>query len=161
VVQYATGRLALWTTDPAIDVVKGFSIVLDPAVHTVAIANPDTAPYGRAAKAALEKAGLWSQIHEKLVTGENIAQTAQFVQTGNADVGLVALSTLKSPKMAGVGRCWIVPEDAFAPIAQGAVVTKIGASNPLSRGYVEFLTSPEAAAIFERFGYAQPRPPQH
>jgi molybdate transport system substrate-binding protein len=154
--RYAIGRIALWSPDPKLDVNKGLALLRDPRITRVAIANPDTAPYGRAAKAALERDGLWESVQAKLVIGENISQTSQFVQTGNAQVGLVSLASLRSPRLAGVGRYALVPDTGLAPIEQAAIVTKHGAGNPLAARFVRFLGSPAARAILERNGFSIP-----
>jgi len=151
---YAVGRLALWSTNPAVDVGRGLLCLSTPAVKRIAIANTETAPYGRAAKATLQSTGLWDQLQSKLVTGENISQAAQFVQTGNADAGFVAYSSLKSPKLAGVGQFWLVPPSTHAALEQGAVITRHGKDNPLSVQYLAFLKSSEAQTIFSQYGYS-------
>jgi molybdate transport system substrate-binding protein len=156
---YAIGRIALWTLDPRLDLAQGLAAVRDPHVTRVAIANPATAPYGRAARAALERDGLWQAVASKLVIGENIAQTAQFVQSGNAQLGIVSLATLRSPRMAGVGRYYLVPDTGLAPIEQAAIVTTHGAANPLAGRFVRFLATAPAQAILQRHGYAAPRKP--
>ncbi|MFC5459870.1 molybdate ABC transporter substrate-binding protein [Massilia niabensis] len=154
---YAFGRIALWSTDPRIDPARGLAaLVRDPRVLRVAIANPVTAPYGRAARAALERDGLWTAVQPKLVVGENIAQTAQFVQTGNAQVGIVSFATLHATKLKGVGRYALVPHEGLAPIEQGAIVTKAGAGNPHAAGFLQYLSTPEARAILARNGFSLP-----
>ncbi len=158
---YAVGRLALWSTNPAVDVSRGLLCLTQPQVHKIAIANTETAPYGRAAKATLESTNLWKPLQSELVTGENISQAAQFVQTGNADVGFVAYSTLKSPKLAGVGEFWLVPLSAHPPLEQGAVITRHGEKNPLSAKYLAFLKSSGAQAIFSQYGYSMASAIQH
>ena len=105
-VVYGTGRIALWTLKPEFNIKQGLTALTDASVTRVAIANPAHAPYGRAPEAALNKYGIWNQIQPKLVLGENIARTAQFVQSGNVDAGIVAVSLLSSPKLEGVGR-WV------------------------------------------------------
>lgn len=156
---YAVGRVVLWTLRPEkVDVDKGLDILRDPAVGRIAIANPEHAPYGRAAKAALEKTGVYEAVRERLVLGENIAQTAQFVQSGNVDVGIVALSLVLAPKLAGVGKYHLIPEANHPPLEQALVITKRGVANPLAARYVEFLRSPEARATFDAFGFRLPAP---
>jgi molybdate transport system substrate-binding protein len=157
--RYAVGRLVIWSPDPKLDVDKGLALLRDPRITRVAIANPATAPYGRAAKAALERDGLWEAVQAKLVIGENISQTSQFVQTGNAQVGLVSLASLRSPRLAGLGRYALVPDAGLAPIEQAAIVTKHGADNPLAARFVRFLGSPAARAILERNGFSIPAQP--
>lgn len=153
---YATGHLALWTTREGIDLSVGLASLASPAIKRIAIANPDVAPYGRAAKAALQSAGVWDAVRDRLVLGENIAQTAQFVQTGNAEVGLVSLSLLKSPKMAGIGRHVEIPEALHPRLEQGGVITRHGRPNPLAAAYLQFLASPGARAVFDRYGFLLP-----
>lgn len=157
---YALGRIVLWTTDKRVDVAQGLALLRDPrtmkAIHRIAIANPDTAPYGRAARAVLERDRLWEKVEPRLVIGENIAQAAQFVQTGNAQLGIVSLATVRAPKMAGVGRYHLIDDAGVAPIEQGAIVTRAGASQPLAARFVRFLASPAARAILERNGFGLP-----
>ncbi len=157
--RYGIGRIVLWTrrTDLAIDDLA--SVVRDPSVKRFAIANPDHAPYGRAAKEALDKFGAWAEVRPKLVLGENIAQTAQFVQTGNADVGIVALSLVIAPGLNQSGRWTEIPSSAHAPLEQGVVLTRRGASNPAARRYLAFLATPAARTIFDRYGFSLPRSP--
>ena len=154
---YAVGRLALWTLDAGLDLRPGLAVVRDRRVARVAIANPATAPYGRAARAALERDGVWPAAEAKLVIGENIAQAAQFVQSGNAQLGIVSLATLRSPKLAGVGHYTLLSDAGLAPIEQAAIVTGPGGANPLAERFVRFLGSPAAQAIFTRHGYGLPR----
>ena len=154
--RYAVGRLALWTTDPQFDVSKGLQGLRISAPQHFAIANPAHAPYGQAAKAALQHAGVWDAIQPTLVMGENISQTAQFIQTGNAQAGIVAYSLLKAPKLAGVGRYTLIPIDDYPTMEQGAVVTTKGAGNPLAKKYIAFLASREARTIFDRYGFMLP-----
>jgi molybdate transport system substrate-binding protein len=154
---YATGRLALWTLDPKLDLSAGLAVLRDPRVTRFAIANPATAPYGRAARAALERDRLWRAVMPKLVLGENIAQTVQFIQSGNAQLGIVSLAALSSPQLAGLGHHVLLPQAGLAPIAQAAIVTTHGRANPLAGSFVRFLASPAAQAIFARHGFASPQ----
>lgn len=153
---YAHGQIALWTMDAKMDLSQGLKALSDPAVQRIAIANPDHAPYGRAAKAALEHEHLWEAVQPRLVTGENISQTAQFVETGNAQAGIVALSLLAAPGAANKGHYQLIPREDYPPIEQAAIVTKAGAGHPLARAYVDFLRSKEAAEILRQFGFQQP-----
>lgn len=153
---YAHGHLVLWTTRTNLMVTNGLTELLRSDVRRIAIANPDTAPYGRAAKAALEHAKLWEAVKPKLVIGENIAQTAQFVEQGAADAGIVALSLVSAPKLAKVGRWWAVPPELHPPVIQGAVLTKAGSTNAVARAFLDFLRSPDARDIFHRFGFRLP-----
>lgn len=154
---YAVGHLVVWTMSDNIDVSAGVASLQTDAVRKVAIANPEHAPYGRAAKAALEHFGLWKALQGKLVFGENIAQTAQFIETGNADAGIVALSLVVAPRLAGKGHWTEIPEHSYPRLEQGAVMTQTGALNPAAAIYISFLRSEEAREIFERFGFRLPR----
>jgi len=154
---YAKGRLALWTMNAGLDVSKGLAMLSGTEVKRVAIANPDHAPYGGAAKAALTHEGLWDAVSPKLVYGENIAQTAQFAQTGNADAGLVALSLVMAPSMAGKGHYFEIPADEYPAIDQAAVVTRAGSGKGLAEAYVAYLKSSEARKILEQFGFQLPK----
>ena len=155
---YATGKIVLWTTRPeTVNVSKGLSVLSDAgAVKKLAVANPDHAPYGRAAKEALQHDKLWDAVQSRIVLGENIAQTAQFVETGNADAGIVALSLVLSPKLANVGKWQEIPVDDYNKLEQAAILTKRGADNPLARAYLDFLRTPEARAIFDHYGFRLP-----
>lgn len=156
---YAIGRLAVWTLDPRFDLGKGMRAFADPRLARVAIANPDVAPYGRAARAALVHHGVWAAVQGKLAIGENVAQAAQFVQTGNAQLGIVSLATVLSPRLKGVGRYYLVPENGIAPIEQGVVVTRHGKANPLAARFVQFLQTKVARDILQRSGFGPPRAP--
>jgi molybdate transport system substrate-binding protein len=153
---FAIGRLVLWTTKAEIKITDVAAAVRDPAVRKLAIANFDTAPYGRAAKQALEKLGAWTEAQPKVVTGDNITQTAQFVETGNADAGFVAMSLVLSPKLKNTGRWFEVPAAFYAPLEHGAVITMHGAKNPAAVRYLQFLRSETAKKILVRFGYGVP-----
>jgi molybdenum ABC transporter molybdate-binding protein len=153
---FAVGRLVLWTTRPGLELTTIAAAVRSPAVQQLAVANPATAPYGTAAMQALAKLRLQAEAQPKIVTGENITQTAQFVDTGNADAGFVALSLVLSPRLAGRGRWIEVPPGLYAPLEQGAVLTKRGRDNPAARRYLAFLRGPAAGEILNRFGYRVP-----
>lgn len=145
---YATGRLALFSFDPG--KVEGPATLTQGRFAKIAIADPAAAPYGAAAIETMQKLGVYEALRGKIVQGANIAQTYQFVATGNAEVGFVALSQAAE---AGKGSRWIVPEELHTVIAQDAVLLKTGAGNPAARAYLTFLKGPEAAAVKDRFGY--------
>lgn len=153
---YAHGRLMMWTTDPTLDLNAGFALLTDPKITRIAIANPELAPYGRAAKAALEHAGIWKTIQHKLVFGENIAQTAQFVETGNAQIGFVGSAHIKTANNAAKGRAWQVPADFYPLIEQGGIVTAKGRTNPLAPQYLAFIRSEAGRKILLRYGFTLP-----
>jgi len=153
---FAVGRLVLWTTRAGVDVSDIAAAVRNPLVQKLAVANVDTAPYGRAAEQALKALGAWDEAKPKLVMGENVSQTAQFVETGNADAGFVALSIVVSPRLKGNGRWVEVPANLHEALEQCAVITARGASNPAAARYIAFLHSPAAQSILEAFGYGIP-----
>lgn len=155
---FATGRLVLWTTKPGLDPTDIAAMVRNPAVKKLALAQPRTAPYGRATQAALAKLGVLAAGEPKFVFGENITQTAQFVETGNADAGFVALSLVLSSRLANQGRWIEVPAALYAdqPLHHAAVLTVRGARNPAARRYLDFLGSEPAKEIFRQLGYGVP-----
>lgn len=154
---YAIGHLVLWSIDPAIEVGRGLEILREAAIRRIAIANPEHAPYGRAAKAALEHYGIWNTVQSKIVMGENVVQTAQFVQTGNVEAGIVALSLVLSPKLRNAGKYYEIPENSHPRLEQGAVLTKTGKGKPAARLYLNFIRSDRARASFNRYGFRLPR----
>lgn len=156
---YATGRLVLWMPrDSAFDPEQGWSVLLDPGIKRIAIANPAHAPYGRAAKAALEKAGLWGSLMRKIVLGENISQAAQFVQTGNAQAGIIALSLARSPRMTE-GKYWVIPQELYPPLEQATVIVKRTSHAEAARNFLAFLQTEAARAILKRYGFVPPGQP--
>jgi molybdate transport system substrate-binding protein len=148
---YAMGRLALMSR--SLDVSDGPAVLKAGAFAKLAIANPATAPYGTAAMETLVALGLTAALTPKIVQGTNIAQTLQFVETGNAEVGFVALSQVARTSAAFR---WIVPAALHKPIAQGAVLLKSGAANPAATAFLDYLKSPAARATIEKFGYSVP-----
>lgn len=152
---YARGRLILWSTKEGVDLSKGVAGLSDRGVRKVAIADPKVAPYGRAAREAMEKAGVLAEVEPKLVYGESIGQTNSFIATGAADAGLTAKSTAFAPQTARLGRWVDVSTDLHAPIEQSLVVLKHGREkNPRAASRLaEFLLSAEARKVWARFGY--------
>lgn len=157
---YGIGRIVVWVPrDSHLDIeTKGLPALADPAVRKVAIANPEHAPYGRAAEAALKSAGLYEAVKPKLVLGENVTQAAQFVQSGSADAGIIALSIAESPTMKGSGRVWAVPVDAYPTLEQGGVVLSSAANPAAARLYADFLKGSESRDILSRYGFTSPAP---
>lgn len=154
---YARGRIVLWTrNDAGLDPQRGLELLLDPTVRTVAIANPEHAPYGARARECLISKGLWEKVQSKLVFGENIAQTAQFIQTGNAAIGIIALSLVKAPSLSE-GQYLLLPESCHQPLDQGYIVTSRAAANPLAKKFAAFISSPGPRAIMETYGFVLPR----
>ncbi len=145
---YATGKIVLWSQDP--NLVQGAATLKGGGFAKIAIANPVGAPYGTAAVQAMRALGVYDQLAPKLVQGNNIAQTYQFVQTGNAELGFVALSQVAN---ATGGSRWIVPGDLYDTIRQDAVLLKQGADSKAAQSFIAFLKGPEAARIMARYGY--------
>jgi molybdate transport system substrate-binding protein len=154
---YAFGQLTLWSNDPKIDVSSGFRLLTDPRITRIAIANPEIAPYGRAAKEALVRQGLWERVRHKLVFGENVAQTAQFVETRNAQVGFISSTLLKPSDRTAKPHAWAVPADFHSVIEQGAIVTTKGKANPSSYQYIDFLHSGAGRAVLQKHGFTLPQ----
>ncbi|MGA3092544.1 MAG: molybdate ABC transporter substrate-binding protein [Terriglobales bacterium] len=156
--RYAVGRVVLWVpNDSVLDLTRqGINALLDPSVKKISIANPATAPYGRAAEAALRHFKIYDRISARLVVGENIAQAAQFVESGNAQVGLIALSHALAPAMKDKGRYWVVPLDAYPTLNQAAVVLSKSKQQEASRRFLDFLRSPEASALLTGYGFSLP-----
>lgn len=155
---FARGRLVLWTTNPRLPMSDLKAALTSPALRKLAIAQPRSAPYGRAAQTVLEQLGLWSTLAPRLVIGENIAQAAQFVETGNADAGFVALSFVLSRRLAGRGSYLEIPAPAYpgVTLAHGAILTQHGRENVTARQYLEFLRSSAAQRILRDQGYSSP-----
>jgi molybdate transport system substrate-binding protein len=155
--KYALGRIVIWTrADANTDGAKlGWNFLLDPGVRKIAIANPDHAPYGRAAVAALQKAGIYEQVKPKLVYGENISQAAQFVQSGNAQAGIVALSLAVSPGMKD-GKRWEIAADMHPAIEQGAIILRAAENKAQARAFLQFVKSADGRAALEKFGFTVP-----
>jgi molybdate transport system substrate-binding protein len=156
--EYASGRIVLWTRkDAEINLARGLQTLADPRVRRIAIANPEHAPYGRAAVAALRHEHLYDTVQSKLVLGENVSQAAQFVQSGNADVGIIALSVALAPALKSDGVYMDVPSSMYPPIQQGAVVLRNSKNQPAARDFLNFLKQPESLKLLADFGFAVKR----
>jgi molybdate transport system substrate-binding protein len=149
---YARGRITLWTTADSPLKVETVSDLTRPEIKRVAIANPDHAPYGLAAKQALESAGVWESVKPKLVYADNIRQTLQYAETGNVDVSIVALSLSQQSK----GRWTLVPEQLHQPIDQGLAVIKSTHNEQAARAFASFVTGPRGKEILGKYGFAFP-----
>jgi molybdate transport system substrate-binding protein len=141
-VPYARGTLVLWARNDSPVQPLSIDSLRSPSLRTVAVANAEHAPYGRAAKAALEKLGLTDALKGKLVVAENIAQAAQYADSGNADVGFISLTSALTPRLSGSGKYVEVPQDDYPPILQGAVVLKHGSNAAEAHQFLDFLLSP-------------------
>jgi len=148
--------VVLWTTRAGLDPREGLSILQDPAVRRLAIANPLHAPYGRAAREILGRADLWGSWSNRVVLGETVAQTAQWVESGTVDLGLVSRSWVTALRAGQLGRWWEVPADLHDPLDQVAVVTRRGESHPGAELYRNFLRSQAAIGLLERVGFDVP-----
>jgi molybdate transport system substrate-binding protein len=155
---YAVGHIVVWVPNSStLDLDKlGIKAVADPSVKKLAIASPKHAPYGRAAEAALKKLGVYEQVQDRLVLGENIAQTAQFVESGSADVGIVALSLAMAPAMRDKGRYWMVPLDAYPQLEQGGVILTWAKDVEATQALRTFVTEKEGRAILKQYGFIPP-----
>jgi molybdate transport system substrate-binding protein len=155
--KYAIGRIVIWIPlESKLDVShETWKALLDSTVQKIAIANPKHAPYGRAAVAAMQKANVYEGAKSKLVYGENISQAAQFVQSGSAQAGIIALSLAVSPGMKA-GRYWMIPEEMHAPIEQAAIVLGGAKNKRDARAFLDFVQSPEAREILVRYGFQLP-----
>lgn len=150
---YATGRLALWSAAPGRIGADGPDILAAGDFRALAIANPDLAPYGAAAREVLEGLGLWERLLPKVVMGQNIGQTLALVATGNAEIGIVALAALLTPGQALGGSLWEVPEALHSPIRQDAALLERGRENAAARDFLDYLRGPEARGLIASFGY--------
>jgi len=156
--EYAKGQIVIWVPNASkLDLSKGLAVVLDPSIRKIAIANPQHAPYGAAAVAAMQHEGLYDQVKSKFVLGENISQTAQFVQSGNADVGIVALSLALAPAMKTAGRYVVIPASDYPPLIQAAVILKSSPNKELANQFLKFLKEPGTVALTEQYGFAVPK----
>lgn len=145
---YAIGKLVLWSKTPGL--VKGEETLKAASFAKLSICNPAAAPYGAAAIEAMKSLKVFETLQPKFVEGATITQAYQFVETGNAELGFVALSQLTGPE---TGSRWLVPQELYSPIRQDAVLLKSGAANEAATGFIAFLRSPEARVIIEKYGY--------
>jgi molybdate transport system substrate-binding protein len=154
-VEYAMGHIVLWTRrDSGIDLRGGLAVLADPKVKRIAIANPAHAPYGRAAVAALRHEKLYDRVKSKFVLGENISQTAQFAQSGNAEAGIVALSLALGQTLKDAGIYVAIPADFHPPIEQAAIVVAKSARKDLARQFVDALKQPATVKLLQSYGFA-------
>ena len=153
--EYARGRLVVWARrEVGLDLQQGLAVLADPRVRRVAIANPAHAPYGRAAVAALQQARLYDTLHAKLVLGESVSQAAQFVQSGNADAGIIALSMALAPALRESGAYLELPPSQYPPIRQAGVVLTRAANPALASRFLDMLRQPDVVRLLGGFGFA-------
>jgi molybdate transport system substrate-binding protein len=158
---YALGHLVLWIPNSStLDLQKlKMDVLLDPSVKKIAIANPEHAPYGRAAIAALEHYQFKGLVEDKVVLGENVSQAAQFVQSGNAQAGLIAESLAMSPPMKNAGRFWELPADSYPEIQQTVGIVVASKRKKTAQAFIDFVTSPDGARILQQYGFGIPSHP--
>ena len=152
--EYALGRIVLWARkDSRVDVSRGLGMLADSQIRRVAIANPEHAPYGRAAVAALRHENLYETVQPKLVLGENISQAAQFVQSGNAQAGIIALSVALSPALKTSGSYVEIPSAWHPPIRQAAVIVRTASNAKAARDFLAFMKQADSRQLLADFGF--------
>ena len=155
--EYATGKVVIWVPSKSkLDINQGLKVLLDPGIAKIAIANPVHAPYGAAAVAALQHEGIYDQVKPKIIQGDNILQTAQFVQSGNADIGLIALSLALAPPMKSAGRYFEIPSADYPPVIQAVVILKSAKDKDTSEKFLKFLKEPATVALMQQYGFVPP-----
>jgi len=158
--RYATGTLVLWVPNQSkLDLNRGLQILLDKDIHKIAIANPDHAPYGRAAVAALQQERIYDKVAAKFVLGENISESASFVVSGGADVGILALSLALAPSLKDKGRYVEIPTEDYPAIEQAAVVLKSSLNKDAARQFLEFVKTPAVRDLLRGYGFTVPDGP--
>ncbi|MDD2733352.1 MAG: molybdate ABC transporter substrate-binding protein [Desulfuromonadaceae bacterium] len=155
VTPYAVGRIVLWSNSMDTTHMTLASLA-DPRITKIAIANPKHAPYGKRAEEALRAGKMWDTVQSKLVFGENIAHTAQFVQTGNAQIGIIALSLVLNPELSKKGGYYLIPDTLHLPLEQAYIITKHGADKLLAKQFAQYMTSKETRRIMTRYGFVLP-----
>ena len=155
--QYAAGKIVIWVPNSSkLDLSQGLPVLLNPVIGKIAIANPEHAPYGRAAVSAIQHEGIYDKVKSKFVLGEDISQTAQFVQSGSADAGIVALSLALAPAMKSQGRFATIPTADYPPIVQAACVIKATKHLDLAKRFLEFMKQPATLAKMSEYGFVLP-----
>lgn len=157
--QYSLGKLVLWVpANSPLDVERqGMAVLLDSEVKKIAIANPEHAPYGRAAVAALKHAGLYDRLAERFVMGENVSQAAQFAESGNAQAGFVALAHALAPAVKSLGKFWVVPADYYPPLEQGVVVLSRSQHKKEAADFLQYLKTKDASEALRKYGFTLPK----
>ncbi len=155
VTPYARGRIVLWSATRDASKMTLASLT-DPKITRIAVANPEHAPYGKRAEEALRAAKLWNAVKSKMVYGENVTQAAQFVQTGNAQVGIISLSLAVSPELSRKGGYYLIPDNLHEPLEQGFIILKRAEHNALARQFADYMNTPAARAIMTRYGFVLP-----
>jgi molybdate transport system substrate-binding protein len=157
---YAKGKIVIWVPKQSkLDLSSGMQVLLDPSVKKIAVANPQHAPYGQAAVAAMQKENIYEKVKDKLVLGENISQTASFVVSGSADVGIVALSLALSPNMKDKGRYAEIPAGEYPPIEQACVIVGSSKNKETARKFLSFVKTPAVGDLLRSYGFDVQRGP--
>jgi molybdate transport system substrate-binding protein len=152
--EYAKGNIVVWVPkDSRLDLSSGLQTLLNPSIKKIAVANPQHAPYGQAAVAAMQKEGIYDKVKDKFVLGENISQTASFVMSGSADVGIVALSLALSPNMKDKGRYVEVPAGDYPAIAQACVILSSSKNKETAKQFLSFIKTAAAADTLKKYGF--------
>ena len=156
--QYAVGKIVLWIPkESKLDLSRGLAVLLDASVKKIAIANPEHAPYGRAAVAALQHEKIYESVRNKFVLGENISQTASFVASGSAEIGIVALSLALAPSMKERGKYAEIPSEDYPPITQAAVILKSSKQKAAARQFLDYVKSPAIIELLKTYGFSLPQ----
>lgn len=153
---YSVGRIVLWQRKGGkLDLSRGLKVLTDPSIKKIAIANPEHAPYGVAAREALTKHGLWNSVQSRLVMGENISQATHFLASGAAEVGIIAHSVAVAPDTRALGEPFVLIDAAdHTPLHQGYVVTKVGGKNPEAKSFIAFFEGPDGKTIMKKHGFS-------
>jgi len=155
---YATGKIVLWVRNESkLDLGHGLGVLLDPTIRKIALANPEHAPYGRAAVAAMKRDNVYDKISGKVVLGENVSQAASFVVAGSADIGIVPVSLALAPAMKQKGRYKEISADEYPPLDQAAVILKSSQQKEIARQFIDFLKTPPILELLRSYGFSVPR----
>ncbi len=154
---YATGKIVLWVPNESkLDLGQGVRVLLDPSIKKIAVANPEHAPYGRAAVAAIKHENIYDKVSDKFVLGENISQAASFVASSSAEIAIVALSLALAPAMKQKGRYVEISADAYPPLEQAAVILKSSQNKDIARQFIDFLKTPPILELLRGYGFSVP-----
>jgi molybdate transport system substrate-binding protein len=152
--QYAKGKIVIWVrSESKLDLSSGMQVLLDPSMKKIAVANPQHAPYGQAAVAAMQNGKIYERVKDKFVLGENISQTASFVVSGSADAGIVALSLALSPNMKDKGRYAEIPADEYPPIEQACVILGSSKNKETARQFLSFVKTAAIGDVLKSYGF--------
>jgi molybdate transport system substrate-binding protein len=155
--EYAKGKIVLWISkDSRLDLNLGLKVLLDPSVKKIAVANPQHAPYGQGAVAAMQKEAVYDQVKDKFVLGENVSQTASFVTSGSVDIGFIALSLALSPNLKDKGQYFEIPASDYPPIQQACVILSSSKNKETARQFLAFIKTAAVSDLLRRYGFDVP-----